>query len=92
MAFAVLCGAMGATATCYDVPIVAYMQKSIAPQKLGRAFSAFQIVSMVSTPVGLAVASPVAEALGVSAWFGISGVAIVLLGAVMLVLEGKARR
>jgi DHA3 family macrolide efflux protein-like MFS transporter len=28
----------------------------------------------------------------VSAWFGISGVAIVLLGAVMLVLEGKARR
>lgn len=92
VAFAVLCGAMGATATCYDVPIVAYMQKSIAPQKLGRAFSAFQIVSMVSTPVGLAVASPVAEELGVSAWFGISGVAIVLLGAVMLVLEGTARR
>ncbi len=92
VAFAVLCGAMGATAACYDVPIVAYMQKSIAPQKLGRAFSAFQIVSMVSTPVGLAVASPVAEALGVNAWFGISGVAIVLLGAVMLVLEGKARR
>ena len=92
VAFAVLCGAMGATAACYDVPIVAYMQKSIAPQRLGRAFSAFQIVSMVSTPVGLAVASPVAEALGVNAWFGISGVAIVLLGAVMLVLEGKARR
>ena len=92
VAFAVLCGAMGATATCYDVPIVAYMQKSIAPQKLGRAFSAFQIVSMVSTPIGLAVASPVAEALGVNVWFGISGVAIALLGVLMLVLEGKARR
>ena len=92
VAFVVLCGAMGATATCYDVPIVAYMQKSIAPEKLGRAFSAFQIVSMISTPIGLAVASPVAEVLGVSAWFGISGVAIVLLGAVMLVLEGRARR
>lgn len=56
------------------------------------AFSAFQIVSMISTPIGLAVVSPVAEVLGVSAWFGISGVAIVLLGAVMLVLEGRARR
>ena len=56
------------------------------------AFSAFQIVSMISTPIGLAVASPVAEVLGVSAWFGISGVAIVLLGAVMLVLESRARR
>jgi hypothetical protein len=28
VALRVLCGAMGATATCYDVPIVAYMQKS----------------------------------------------------------------
>lgn len=92
VAFAVLCGAMGATATCYDVPIVAYMQKSIAPEKLGRAFSAFQIVSMVSTPIGLAIASPVAEALGVNAWFGISGVAIALLGVVMLALQGRARR
>ena len=92
VAFAVLCGAMGATATCYDVPIVAYMQKSIAPEKLGRAFSAFQIVSMVSTPIGLAIASPVAEALGVNVWFGISGVAIALLGVVMLALQGRARR
>jgi DHA3 family macrolide efflux protein-like MFS transporter len=92
VAFAVLCGAMGATATCYDVPIVAYMQKSIAPEKLGRAFSAFQIVSMVSTPIGLAIASPVAEALGVNAWFGISGVAIALLGVVMLALQGRARQ
>ena len=92
VAFAVLGGAMGATATCYDVPIVAYMQKSIAPEKLGRAFSASQIVSMVSTPIGLAIASPVAEALGVNAWFGISGVAIALLGVVMLALQGRARR
>ena len=92
VAFAVLCGTMGATATCYDVPIVAYMQKSIAPEKLGRAFSAFQIVSMVSTPIGLAIASPVAETLGVNAWFGISGVAIALLGVVMLALQGRARR
>ena len=92
VAFAVLGGAMGATATCYDVPIVAYMQKSIAPEKLGRAFSASQIVSMVSTPIGLAIASPVAEALGVNAWFGISGVAIALLGIMMLALQGRARR
>ena len=83
---------MGATATCYDVPIVAYMQKSIAPEKLGRAFSAFQIVSMISTPIGLAVASPVAEVLDVSAWFGISGVAISLLGVAMLGLQSGARR
>lgn len=47
---------------------------------------------MVSTPIGLAVASPVAEALGVNVWFGISGVAIALLGVLMLVLEGRARR
>lgn len=90
--FTALCGVMGATATCYNVPIVAYMQKGIAPDKLGRAFSAFQIVSMLSTPIGLALASPVAEALGVAAWFAISGAAIAVLGVVMLFLEPRAKR
>ncbi|MGN9235221.1 MFS transporter [Atopobiaceae bacterium HCP3S3_D6] len=92
VAFVALCGAMGASATCYNVPIVAYMQRSIAPEKLGRAFSAFQIVSMLSIPVGLAVAAPVAEALGVSAWFSVAGAAILVLGLAMLVLEGRSRR
>ncbi|MCH3949204.1 MAG: hypothetical protein LKK09_05815 [Olsenella sp.] len=68
-------------------------QETASPAAMGLAgLAAFQIVSMISTPIGLVVASPVAEVLGVSAWFAISGVAIVLLGAAMLVLEGRARR
>ena len=68
-------------------------QETASPAAMGLAgLEAFQIVSMISTPIGLVVASPVAEVLGVSAWFAISGVAIVLLGAAMLVLEGRARR
>lgn len=90
VAFALICGAMGASSTCYNVPVVAYMQKNIAPEKLGRAFSAFQIINLISMPLGLAIASPVAEALGVSTWFTISGIAIVALGGATIVLERRA--
>lgn len=90
VAFALICGAMGASSTCYNVPVVAYMQKNIAPEKLGRAFSAFQIINLISMPLGLAIASPVAEALGVSTWFTISGIAIVALGGAAIVLERRA--
>ncbi|MGN0056087.1 MAG: hypothetical protein ACI360_06625 [Atopobiaceae bacterium] len=67
------------------------MQRAIEPQRLGRAFSAFQIVSMLSMPAGLAIASPVAEALGVNVWFAISGAAIIALGAAMLVIQGRTK-
>lgn len=91
IAFSVLCAGMGAASTCYDVPIVAYLQKTVPQARQGRAFSAFQIVSLAVMPAGLAIASPVAEALGVNAWFGVSGVAILLLCLVMLVLERRLR-
>ena len=91
IAFSVLCAGMGAASTCYDVPIVAYLQKTVPQARQGRAFSAFQIVSLAAMPAGLAIASPVAEALGVNAWFGVSGVAILLLCLVMLVLERRLR-
>ena len=91
IAFSVFCAGMGAASTCYDVPIVAYLQKTVPQARQGRAFSAFQIVSLAAMPAGLAIASPVAEALGVNAWFGVSGVAILLLCLVMLVLERRLR-
>lgn len=90
--FAVLCAIMGATSTAFDVPFVAYLQRSIDPAKLGRAFSAFHIIATAALPLGLAMASPAAEAMGVNAWFVVSGIAISVVGFLMLVLERRLDR
>lgn len=48
----------------------------------GRAFSLIQMSAAFATPVGLLVAAPLAELLGVNIWFLVAGVFITLLSAV----------
>lgn len=84
--FAAACGLMGAGANVYGVPIMAYMQETIAPEKLGRVFSLMGSLMSVSMPVGLLISGPVAEKYGVALWFVVTGVATCALVAVNLVL------
>lgn len=84
--FAAACGLMGAGANVYGVPIMAYMQETIAPEKLGRVFSLMGSLMSVSMPVGLLISGPVAEKYGVALWFVVTGVATCVLVAVNLVL------
>ena len=79
--FAAACGLMGAGANLYGVPVTAYMQRTIAPEKLGRAFSLMGSVMSLAMPVGLVVSAPVAEREGVGSWFLATGVASLLLAA-----------
>jgi len=58
------------------------MQSVIAPELMGRAFSLIQMSAAFATPVGLLVAAPLAELLGVNIWFLVAGVFITLLSAV----------
>lgn len=87
--FVVLCAFMGAAANGFNTPLIAYMQRVIDPQKMGRAFSAFQMISTVTMPLGLLIASPIAEELGVDNWFLISGIAITLIGAGALIAASR---
>ena len=80
--FAVSCCLMGATTIIHGVPLSTYMQSVIAPELMGRAFSLIQMSAAFATPVGLLVAAPLAELLGVNIWFLVAGVFITLLSAV----------
>lgn len=77
--FAAACGLMGAGANIYGIPIMAYMQENITPEKLGRVFSMMGSLMSVSMPVGLLISGPVAEAYGVALWFAVTGVATCVL-------------
>lgn len=77
--FTVTCGFMGAFGNVHSIPLVAYMQETIAPEKMGRAFSLLTLISSFSMPVGLLIGSPIAEKIGVHSWFFISGLGIILI-------------
>lgn len=77
--FVLLCVGMGAGSNLFGIPLIAYMQETIAPQSLGRALSLWGSAVSVSMPLGLLIAAPVAETFGVARWFVISGMALCVL-------------
>lgn len=77
--FAFTCACLGATGNIHMIPLTAYIQETVAPEKMGRAFSVLTLISSVTMPIGLVISSPLAEKAGVSAWFLISGVFIVVI-------------
>jgi DHA3 family macrolide efflux protein-like MFS transporter len=75
--FVLCCFFLGASGTFMNVPVMAYVQESTAPEMMGKVFSLLMTAMTLSMPIGLLVAGPVAEAVGVDTWFFWSGVALV---------------
>lgn len=78
--FVVCCFFMGSSGTLINVPIMAYTQETIAPEMMGKVFSLLMTAMTLAMPVGLLVAGPVSELVGVNTWFFWSGVALVATG------------
>ena len=89
--FVVLCALLGASSNLYNIPYIAYMQETIVPDRMGRAFSLIGSLSSATMPLGLLIAGPVAESRGVSLWFFISGILLLLITSVsaLLILPQK---
>lgn len=77
--FAITCGVMGAFGNVISIPLVAYMQMTIEPEKMGRAFSLIALVSSLAMPIGLLIGTPIAEQIGVHVWFFVSGLGTTLI-------------
>lgn len=60
---------------------MAVMQATIPPEMQGRVFTLMMSGSTAMSPLGLAVAGPIADALSVQAWFLVGGIATVVIGA-----------
>lgn len=84
--FAVCCFFMGSSGTFMSVPVMAYVQESIAPEMMGKVFSLMMTVMTWAMPIGLLVAGPLSETVGVDRWFFWSGIALVLTGVLCRVL------
>jgi DHA3 family macrolide efflux protein-like MFS transporter len=62
------------------------MQATVDPKYQGRVFTLLGSVAMGMTPIGLAVAGPLSDWLGIQTWFIIGGVVCTLMGLMMLTI------
>jgi len=74
--FAACCFLIGGSGTFMNVPVMAYVQESVAPEVMGKVFSLLMTAMTLAVPFGLLIAGPVAEAVGVHTWFFWSGAAL----------------
>jgi len=88
-AFGMASGAMffvGVTNVLANGPVNAIMQDVVDPNMQGRVFTLVGSMCSAMSPLGMALAGPVADALGVTTWFIIGGVACLLMGAIALMI------
>jgi DHA3 family macrolide efflux protein-like MFS transporter len=65
---------VGVTVSMIDGPIAAVMQSTVPPETQGRVLGLVMSLSSPATPIGLAVAGPVGDAMGIPFWFKLAGV------------------
>ncbi len=90
--FAASCICLGAAGNVHTIPLTAYIQETVAPEKMGRAFSVLTLISSVTMPVGLLFSSPIAEKIGVNVWFFISGLCMLALTTLVLIRYAAKHR
>jgi len=90
--FVACCFFMGSSGTFMNVPVMAYTQETIAPEMMGKVFSLLMAAMTLAMPIGLLVAGPVSEVVGVDRWFLWSGVALIATGVLCRVLTRRYDR
>jgi DHA3 family macrolide efflux protein-like MFS transporter len=78
--FAIFAFLSGCAGTCFYIPYMAYVQRTIPAEQLGKVMALMISAMSFSTPVGLVVAGPVTELIGTNIWYLISGLALVAIG------------
>jgi MFS transporter, DHA3 family, macrolide efflux protein len=71
---------VGATNSLVNGPIFALFQTTIAPEMQGRVFTLIGSLAGAMSPIGLIIAGPVADWLGVQTWYLIGGGVTILMG------------
>jgi DHA3 family macrolide efflux protein-like MFS transporter len=71
---------VGLIAPLVNGPVFAILQATIAPDYQGRVFSLIGSLAGAAAPIGLIMAAPVAEIVGVGAWYLAAGMACVAMG------------
>ncbi len=84
--FCILVFLMGSTGSGFNIPFTAYIQRTVPPENLGKVLSLITSVMSFAAPVGMFIAGPIAEIIGVSNWMIIAGIMMIFVGIMSYVL------
>jgi DHA3 family macrolide efflux protein-like MFS transporter len=80
---AVIGGAcIGLTVPLIDGPLMAILQSTVNPEMQGRVFTLFGSLVSITSPLGLSVAGPISDRLGLQIWYMVASV-LSIAGAVV---------
>ncbi len=65
-------------------PLLAAVQAAVAPEMQGRVFTLINTMAAGMSPIGLMIAGPISDKLGVQTWFLIGGIVTVVMGVASL--------
>ena len=77
--FVVLIGLAMACTAAFNAPVIPLMQLRIDPERFGRVMGLFGSLTTLAYPIGLLIAGPAANALGVNRWFVVIGIVLCVL-------------
>lgn len=76
---------MGTTGVGFHVPFTAYIQRTVPPESLGKVISLMTSIMSFAAPVGMFIAGPASEIIGVSNWMVLAGILMSFIGLVCYV-------
>jgi DHA3 family macrolide efflux protein-like MFS transporter len=79
-AFCTVVFMIGATGMMGNIPYMAYIQKSVSAENLGKVISFVTSLVSLGIPLGLFVAGPIAERVGVGRWMIGAGALMAIIG------------
>jgi DHA3 family macrolide efflux protein-like MFS transporter len=81
---------LGLTLPLVDGPLMAILQSTVAPEIQGRVFTLFGSLILLTSPLGLSLAGPISDWLGLQIWYLVAGVLAMVL-ALLFLLSPAAR-
>lgn len=77
---------MGCCGMGFNIPFTAYVQRTISDENMGKVLSLITSVMSFAAPVGMFIAGPISEIIGVSNWMRIAGILMIVIGVISYLL------
>ena len=74
---------VGLTVTMVDGPIMAVLQTTVAPEVQGRVFTVIGSLVAITSPLGLIIAGPVTDLIGLKTWYLVAGAVCIFMGVLL---------
>lgn len=87
--FCIIIFIMGICGVMYNIIFNSYVQKTVSERNLGKVISLITSIMTFAAPVGIMIAGPLSEIIGVSSWMQLMGVMLMLLGIVCHFITNK---